>query len=315
MNLMNNEKHYNTLNNYYKALYNRKVCKIALNGGFSCPNKDGSKGRHGCTYCSISGSGDFAGKLTDSLEVQFKKNRDVMENKWPNSFYIPYLQANTNTYAPLKVLKEIYEKIAYIDKNVVMISIATRSDAISPETLEYLAELNTRVKVQIELGLQTIWPKTAELINRGHDLESVVSMTKKLQDRNIEVVLHIINGLPGETKEMMIETAKFVNKLNPNGVKIHSLTILKNTKMGNDYLEKPFPLLTRSEYVDITVNQIRYLNKDIIIHRLSADAPKNDLIAPDWTKIKILAMNEIDKLMRKNNYYQGDLVIKKNDQS
>ena len=308
MKLMNNEKHYNTLNNYYKAVYKKKVCKIALNAGFSCPNKDGTKGKNGCTYCSLSGSGDCGGNKEDSLEIQFDKIKKIMEHKWPNTYYIPYLQANTNTYAPLQKLKEIYEKIAYIDKNVVMISIATRSDSISKETLEYLGELNKRVKVQVELGLQTIWPETAKLINRGHSLASVKNMTEELKKRDIEVVLHIINGLPGETKEMMIETAKYVNKLNPRGIKIHSLTVLKNTKMGNDYVKEPFPLLSKDEYIDIVVNQLRLLNTNIIIHRLSADAKKGELIAPDWTLRKMVIMNEIDKTMRKNNFFQGDLL-------
>lgn len=308
MNLMNNEKHYNTLSNYYKSIYNRKVCKISLNAGFSCPNKNKKTGRNGCTYCSLSGSGDCAGDVKDTLENQFLEVKKIMENKWPNSYYIPYLQANTNTYGPLSRLKEVYEKIAYIDKNVVMISIATRSDAISNETLDYLTELNKRVKVQVELGLQTIWPLTAKKINRGHDLKSVEDMTKKLQERNIEVVLHIINGLPGETKSMMLETAKYVNKLNPSGVKIHSLMVLKNTKMGEDYLKEPFKLLTLDEYIDITVNQLRLLNENIIIHRISADAKRGQLIAPTWTAIKLVTMNNIDKYMRKNNYYQGDLL-------
>ncbi len=306
--LMNNEKHYNTISAYYKEKYNNKVCKVSLNAGFSCPNKDGRKGIGGCTYCSALGSGDFAGNVYEPLDIQFKHIKEIMTKKWPNALFIPYLQANSNTYKPLEELKKIYEPLLTIDENVIGLSIATRCDCLEDEKIEYIASLNKIKPIQIELGLQTIHENTAKLINRGHTLDEFVSSVKKLREHNIEVVVHIINGLPYETKEMMIETIKFLNKLDIQGVKIHSLLILKGTKMGMDYINNPFPILTRDQYVDIVVSQIRSLNPNIIIHRLAADGVINDLIEPKWTIKKMVVMNEIDKEMRRLNAWQGDLI-------
>lgn len=306
MNLTNDEKHYNTLANYYLNKYHEKVAKISLNAGFSCPNKDGTKGYGGCSYCSRSGSGDFAGKPSDDLKTQFEKIKKVMVKKWPNTLYIPYLQANTNTYAEVSRLEEIYTKLLSLDPNVVQISIATRADCLENEKIALLSKINKIIPVQIELGLQTSNEKTASLINRGSSNEELIDAVRRLRRENIEIVIHIMNGLPGEDEADMLNTIEFINKLDIQGIKIHSLCILKNTKMGDDYLKKPWPLLSLEEYVRITVEQIRHLREDIIIHRLSADADLNDLIAPLWTRKKLVVMNEIDKLMRKNNYYQGD---------
>ena len=306
MNLTNDEKHYNTLANYYLNKYHEKVAKISLNAGFSCPNKDGTKGYGGCSYCSRSGSGDFAGKPSDDLKTQFEKIKKVMVKKWPNTLYIPYLQANTNTYAEVSRLEEIYTKLLSLDPNVVQISIATRADCLENEKIALLSKINKIIPVQIELGLQTSNEKTASLINRGSSNEELIDAVRRLRRENIEIVIHIMNGLPGEDEADMVNTIEFINKLDIQGIKIHSLCILKNTKMGDDYLKKPWPLLSLEEYVRITVEQIRHLREDIIIHRLSAVADLNDLIAPLWTRKKLVVMNEIDKLMRKNNYYQGD---------
>ncbi len=306
MNLTNDEKHYNTLANYYLNKYHEKVAKISLNAGFSCPNKDGTKGYGGCSYCSRSGSGDFAGKPSDDLKTQFEKIKKVMVKKWPNTLYIPYLQANTNTYAEVSRLEEIYTKLLSLDPNVVQISIATRADCLENEKIALLSKINKIIPVQIELGLQTSNEKTASLINRGSSNEELIDAVRRLRRENIEIVIHIMNGLPGEDETDMLNTIEFINKLDIQGIKIHSLCILKNTKMGDDYLKNPWPLLSLEEYVKITVEQIRHLREDIIIHRLSADADLNDLIAPLWTRKKLVVMNEIDKLMRKNNYYQGD---------
>ncbi len=306
MNLTNDEKHYNTLANYYLNKYHEKVAKISLNAGFSCPNKDGTKGYGGCSYCSRSGSGDFAGKPSDDLKTQFEKIKKVMVKKWPNTLYIPYLQANTNTYAEVSRLEEIYTKLLSLDPNVVQISIATRADCLENEKIALLSKINKIIPVQIELGLQTSNEKTASLINRGSSNEELIDAVRRLRRENIEIVIHIMNGLPGEDEADMLNTIEFINKLDIQGIKIHSLCILKNTKMGDDYLKNPWPLLSLEEYVRITVEQIRHLREDIIIHRLSADADLKDLIAPLWTRKKLVVMNEIDKLMRKNNYYQGD---------
>lgn len=302
---MNINKRYNSLTEYYDKKYGSKVAKISLNANFSCPNKDGTKGYGGCTYCTKLGSGDFAGDKEKPLKEQFEEIKKIMIQKWPNAKYIPYLQANSNTYAPLDKLKEIYESISKFD-DIVSISIATRCDCLEDDKIEYLKELNKRIPIQIELGLQTIHENTAKLINRGHDLEEFRTAVKKLRDANIEVVVHIINGLPGETKEMMIETAKYLNTLDIQGVKIHSLLILKGTKMGTDYMNNPFHILSLEEYVDIVVEQIRNLDPNIVIHRLAADGRVDDLIEPKWTIKKLVVMNEIDKALRKLNAHQGD---------
>ena len=311
--LMNDEKHYNTISAYYKEKFKEKVCKIPLNAGFTCPNKDGSKGIGGCTYCSKSGSGDFAGNVYEPLEIQFQKIKAMMQQKWPDAYFIPYLQANSNTYKPLSELKKIYEPLLTIDERVVGISIATRCDCLEQEKIEYLAELNKIKPVQIELGLQTIHEETARLINRGHTLEEFKDAVHRLREKGIEVVVHIINGLPYETKNMMIDTADFFNTLDIQGVKIHSLLILEGTKMGEDFKANPFPILSLEEYKDIVVEQIRHLSKNIIIHRLAADGVINDLIEPKWTIKKMVVMNEIDKEMRRINAWQGDYALGKSE--
>ena len=236
MSLMTKEKPYNTLTAYYKNKYNAKVAKIALNAGFTCPNKDGKKGYGGCTYCSKLGSGDFAGNKEKSLKEQFNDIRAVMEKKWPNILYIPYLQANSNTYAPLNKLKEIYEEvISIIPEKTVAISIATRPDCLEDDVVEYLGKLNNKIPVQIELGLQTSNEKTANKINRCSTNEEFISAVKRLRRHNIEIVAHIINGLPYETKEDMLNTISFINNLDIQGIKIHSLLVLKDTKLHEEY--------------------------------------------------------------------------------
>ncbi len=308
MNLFNSSKHYNTLTEYYKQKYNSKVCKISLNANFTCPNKDGKVGYGGCSYCSKLGSGDFAGDKNKPLKEQFFDIVSIMEKKWPNALYIPYLQANSNTYAPLETLKEIYEEVITYSDKIVMLSIATRPDCLEDDKIEYLSQLNKRIPIQIELGLQTIWEETAKLTNRCHSLETLTNCVKKLRQHNIEVVLHIINGLPYETKEMMLETIKYINTLDIQGIKIHSLVILEDTKMAIDYKNNPWHVLTLEEYTDIVVSQIRHLNPNIIIHRLAADGNINDVIEPKWTIKKLVVMNEIDKKLRELNAYQGDSI-------
>jgi len=306
MNLMNHEKHYNTLHNYYLQKYEKKVFKISLNGGFTCPNIDGTVATGGCTFCSFMGSGDFAGYKLDPLPVQFEKIKQKMHQKWESGHYIAYFQANTNTHAPLDRLKKLYEEAITLDPNIVMLSIGTRPDVLPDDVVDYLGELNTRMPVQIELGLQTIHEETSNLINRAHTLACFDDAVKRLREKNIEVVVHIINGLPFETKEMMIETIKHLNTLDIQGIKIHMLHLMEKTKMGYQYKKNPWKLMTLEEYVDVTVDQIGWLRKDIIIHRLTGDAPHDMLIAPHWTKRKFVVTNEIDKKMRKLNLWQGD---------
>lgn len=311
MNIMNAEKHYNTLSNYYHYRYGKKVYKIALNGGFTCPNIDGTVARGGCTFCSFMGSGDFAGNKHDPLSKQFEIQKLMMQHKWHDGLYIAYFQAHTNTHAPLLRLKTLFEEAITLDPKIVMLSIATRPDSLPEEILNYLEDLNQRIPLQVELGLQTIHQKTSDLINRAHDLTCFDDAVKALRKRHIEVVVHVINGLPYETKDMMIDTIKHINTLDIQGIKIHMLHLMQKTKMGHDYLNNPWPLLTREAYVDITVNQILWLRKDIIIHRLTGDAPPTMLIAPMWTRKKFVVTNDIDKKLRALNLYQGDYYEKK----
>lgn len=309
--LITKEKHYNTLNNYYLDKYGKKVFKVSLNAGFTCPNIDGTVAYGGCTFCSYLGSGEFAGKKSDSLSKQFHDVKTRMHKKWPDAYYIPYFQANTNTHAPLDVLKELFEEAITLDPLIVELSIGTRPDCLPQDVIDYLGELNTRIPVQVELGLQTIHEKTAILVNRAHNLEVFDDAVKRLRKHNIEVVVHVINGLPGETKEMMLDTIKHLNNLDIQGIKIHMLNILSNSKMGREYLKEPFKLISREQYIDIVVNQIRLLKRDIIIHRLTGDGSRKYLIEPKWIMRKFTVMNDIDKMLRKNKWYQGDLYEQK----
>ncbi len=295
-------KRYHTLNYYYKKKYGKKTFKVSLNGDFSCPNKE--KTGHGCIFCSRLGSGDFAGNKEDDLLTQFNNVKEIMEQKWPDSYYIGYFQANTNTYAPLSVLKEKYETILNIP-NVVGLNIATRSDAISKECYDYLEELNKRTDLTIEIGLQSMHEKTLKLINRGHDLKNFETCIKELKKRNINTVVHIINGLPGETKEDMIETVKYLNNLHIDGIKIHMLHITKDTDLEDYYRTNPFHILTKEEYIDIVISELEYLSPEIVIHRITGDPKKEDLIEPSWLLKKFCVLNDIDKEMVKRNTYQG----------
>lgn len=312
--LFNHEKHYLTLNNYLKNIYHKKVFKISLNGNFSCPNRDGKISHLGCIFCSEKGSGDFAGDPLKPVKEQFNDIKKMMLQKWNDGYYIAYFQANTNTYGTLEKLKNTYSQIVdedfLIDPNVKVLSIATRPDCIDEEIVKYLSDINKKLPVWVELGFQTMHESSAKLINRGYDnkkLENAINLLKKY---NITTIVHIINGLPNETKEMMIETVKYLNSLKIDGIKIHMLHIMKNTPLEKYFKENPFHVLTLEEYVDIVVSQLRYLDPNIVIHRVTGDSPKELLIQPLWTLKKFVVINEIDKLMRKENIFQGDLCIK-----
>ena len=300
----NNNKRYHTLDYYYKNKFQEKVFKISLNAGFSCPNIDGKVGYGGCIYCSKTGSGEFAGNKNDDIIKQFNEIKEMMLKKWPKAKYIGYFQARTNTYAPVEKLKEVYEPVLKQD-NVVGLNIATRPDAITDECLDYLEELNKRTYLTIELGLQTIKEETTKIINRCHSLECFEEMVKKLRQKNIDVVVHIINGLPNETKEDMLNTAKYLNKLDIQGIKIHMLSITKDTPLEKMYQEKPFHILTKEEYIDIVIDQLELLRDEIVIHRITGDPKLDELIEPKWLVKKFCVLNDIDKEMKRRNTYQG----------
>lgn len=300
-------KRYHTLDYFYKHKFNSKIFKVSLNAGFTCPNRDGKVGTKGCIYCSSLGSGDYAGNRNDDLLKQFEDIKEMMSKKWPNSKYIGYFQANTNTYAPLHVLKEKYEIILKQD-GVVGLSIATRPDSITEECIDYLEELSKRTYLTVELGLQTIHEKTGLLINRCHSLECFNNMVEKLRKRNINIVVHIINGLPYETEEMMLETVKYLNELDIQGIKIHMLHILKNTELDNLYKKEKFHILSREEYVEIVCKQLEYLRPEIVINRITGDPKASDLVEPEWLIKKFGVLNEIDKKLASDNIYQGDKI-------
>ena len=297
-------KRYYTLDYFYKHKFNSKAFKVSLNAGFSCPNLDGTVGSGGCIYCSKLGSGEFAGNTKENIKKQFHEIKEKMLKKWPDAKYIGYFQARTNTYAPLEELKEKYETVLK-QEGVIGLSIATRPDSITDECLDYLEELSKRTYLTVELGLQTIHPKTSKLINRCHSLECFEEMVIKLRDKKINVVVHIINGLPNETKEMMIETIKYLNKFDIQGIKIHMLSILKNTPLETYFKIHPFPVLTKDEYIDIVCSQLEVLNPNIVIHRITGDPKKEDLIEPNWLIKKFVVLNDIDKEFNKRDTYQG----------
>lgn len=300
----NSNKRYHTLDYYYKNRFHEKVFKVSLNAGFSCPNIDGKVGYGGCIYCSKTGSGEFAGNKEDSLEKQFLEIKNMMLKKWPKAKYIGYFQARTNTYAPVNELKKMYEKILN-QENVIGLNIATRPDAISDECLDYLEELNKKTYLTIELGLQTTKEETTKLINRCHSLQCFEDMVKKLRERNIDVVVHIINGLPYETKKDMLNTVKYLNKLDIQGIKIHMLSITKDTPIEKMYQEEKFKLLSKEEYIDIVVDQLELLREEIVIHRITGDPKLDELIEPTWLTKKFCVLNNIDKEMVRRDTYQG----------
>ena len=312
LNYFTKDKPYNSLNEYNKKHYNAKIAKIPLNGGFTCPNRDGKKGIGGCTFCSNQGSGENAGNIKKSIKEQFLEIKEIMENKWPNILYMPYFQAYSNTYANLDILKEKYEEaLNVIPEKTIGISIATRGDCINKEIASYLGELNKKTHVQVELGLQTSNEETSKRINRCMTNEEFIDSVNLLRKENIEIIVHVITGLPNETLEDNLNTINFINSLDIQGIKFHSLLLLNNTKLYEEYKKEKFHILTKEEYVEYTVKQICNLRDDIIIHRLAADAVIDDLIEPRWTIKKMTVMNDIDKYMRNNNLHQG-IYYKKN---
>lgn len=311
--LFTDEKHYLTLNNYLKNIYNEKVFKVSLNGNFSCPNRDGKISTNGCIFCSAKGSGDFAGNANLSIKDQFYEVASNLEKKWPNGAYIAYFQANTNTYGTVTELKQRYEQIIKdgkkLDDKIKILSIATRPDCLDNDILTLLSELNKQIPVWVELGFQTSNENTAKYINRGYPNDCLIKAINDLKSIGITVIVHIINGLPTDTKSDMINTVKFLSTLPIDGIKIHMLHVINNSPLGVIYKINPFNLLSLEEYVDIVVTQLRLLPPNVVIHRITGDADKNELLAPTWTLKKFVVMNEIDKLMRKENYFQGDLYV------
>lgn len=297
-------KRYHTWNYHLRHKYGCKVFKVALNGGFTCPNIDGSKGVGGCTYCSSLGSGDFAGNPAKGIIEQFHEVKEKLHVKWPEAKYIAYFQANTNTYDTVENLKKRFEPVLKED-NVVGLSIATRADCLADDAVEYLADLNTRTDLTVELGLQSVFDETGERINRCHSYAEFLEGYNKLKERGIDICVHLIIGLPDETPDMMMESARRVAELEPRSIKLHLLHILKDTAMAEEFGRGELSVLELEEYVKIIVDILEILPEDIVIQRLTGDGGRDSLIAPLWSLKKFVVLDEIDKEMVKRDCYQG----------
>ncbi|MGD6879829.1 TIGR01212 family radical SAM protein [Bacillus infantis] len=297
-------KRYHTWNYHLRQVFGHKVFKVALDGGFDCPNRDGTRAFGGCTFCSAAGSGDFAGSRADDLENQFNEIKQKMHHKWKDGKYMAYFQAFTNTHAPVEVLRERYEKVL-AQEDVVGLSIATRPDCLPDDVIEYLAELNERTYLWVELGLQTVHEGTALLINRAHDYQCYIDGVSKLRRHGIRVCSHIINGLPLETPDMMMETAREVSKLDVQGIKIHLLHLLKGTPMVKQYDKGMLEFLSQEDYVRLVCDQLEILPPEMIIHRITGDGPINLMIGPMWSVNKWDVLNSIDAEMKRRGSWQG----------
>ena len=298
------EKRYHSMDYDLKQLYGEKVYKITLNGGMTCPNRDGKIGHGGCIFCSTAGSGDFAGPATCSITKQLAMGKENLTKKRPVHSYIAYFQAFTNTYAPVEYLRQIYME-AIQDPDVQILSIATRPDCLPEDVLQLLEEINQIKPVWVELGLQTIHPQTATYIRRGYPLEVFEEAVNNLRKRNISVITHTILGLPGENEDMMLETIDYLNKMDIQGIKLQLLHILKGTDLALDYEKQPFWSPSMEEYISLLGTCIARLRPDITIHRLTGDGPKELLIAPSWTSQQRTVLNTLHRYLKEQDIWQG----------
>ena len=298
------EKPYHSLDYMLRDRFGEKVYKVTLNGGMSCPNRDGKIGTRGCIFCSAGGSGDFAADAALSITDQIESQISILSQKRPIHKYIAYFQAYTNTYAPVEYLEKIFTE-AISHPKIVALSIGTRPDCLSPEIVALLSRLNKQKPVWIELGLQTIHDKTLHAIRSGFTLSQFEQAVSDLHKRNIPVITHLILGLPGETKEDMLSSVRYVGSLPVTGIKLQLLHILKGTDLGTAYMADPFPLFTLEEYCDLIADCIALLPPEIVIHRLTGDGPRNLLLAPLWSTDKKRVLNTIQKCLRERDLWQG----------
>ena len=299
-------KRYNSLDNYFKLTFGKKIYKVSLDGGFTCPNRDGKLSKKGCIFCSERGSGDFAGKRGDEIYNQIEEQLKLIEKKFPEGEVIAYFQNFTNTYADVNYLREIYTR-ALSHPRVVGLAIATRPDCLGEDALDLLDELNKKYFIWIELGLQTINEEVARRINRQYPLQTYIDATKKLNERQIKFVTHIIVGLPYEDEEDPLKTAVFAEECGTWGVKIHLLHVIKNTILEELYNRNELKLQKKDEYVKKIVKILANLSYNIVIHRVTGDGDKNSLIGPLWSLNKRDVLNSIDKLMKEENVTQGSM--------
>ena len=297
-------KRFLSFNHYLRKIFGEKIFKISLDGGFSCPNRDGTVALGGCTFCSAQGSGDFVQMHTAPLSEQFERYKNKLREKWAGEKFIAYFQAFSSTHAPVSVLRERFENIL-LEEDVVGLSIATRPDCLPEDVIAYLAQLNQRTFLWVELGLQTIFDDTAASFNRGYQFETYLKAVEKLRMHKIRICTHIINGLPGENREMMLESARTIAKLDVQGIKIHLLHLLKNTPMVQLYNTDKLRFLERDEYVTLVCDQLEILPPDMVIHRLTGDGPRDKIIGPLWSIKKWETLNAINRLLEVRDSWQG----------
>lgn len=290
--------HMISMNEYCRSIFGEKVYKLSLDAGFSCPNRDGSLGTGGCIFCSGAGSGDFAGSSRLSIDRQIESEKARLASKFRGERYIAYFQAFTNTYAPAEKLKELFFPVALRD-DIAAISIATRPDCLPPETLEMLAELNRIKPVWVELGLQSIHEKTAEYIRRGYPLPVFDRALEELSSIGLHTIVHVILGLPGEDRQMMLETVKYVAESGAKGIKLQLLHVLEGTDLADEYRSGKFSVMDMDEYVELVADCVALLPPGMVVHRLTGDGAKKDLIAPLWSGDKKRVINAVNTALRK----------------
>jgi hypothetical protein len=297
-------KRYRTLNYELKKTFGKKVIKLSIDGGFTCPNRDGTVGNRGCLFCSEEGSGEFSGDRKVSITKQMDNQKKLLENKWKTDLVIPYFQSFTNTYSEVGDLKKKYDEATNYP-GTVGLAVATRPDCLENEKIELLSNYTKNYLTWVELGLQTIHVNSAELIRRGYGLEVFEDTLERLNKNNIKTVVHLIIGLPGETKEDIIQTVRYISSKKIWGVKFHLLHILKNTDLENFYYENRFELLKKEEYIDIVCDSLEILREDIVVHRVTGDGKKSDLIGPKWSLDKLRVLSGIDMELKRRKTYQG----------
>lgn len=297
-------KRYRTLNYELKKTFGKKVIKLSIDGGFTCPNRDGTVGNRGCLFCSEEGSGEFSGDRKVSITKQMDNQKKLLENKWKTDLVIPYFQSFTNTYSEVGDLKKKYDEATNYP-GTVGLAVATRPDCLENEKIELLSNYIKNYLTWVELGLQTIHVNSAELIRRGYGLEVFEDTLERLNKNNIKTVVHLIIGLPGETKEDIIQTVRYISSKKIWGVKFHLLHILKNTDLENFYYENRFELLNKEEYIDIVCDSLEILREDIVVHRVTGDGKKSDLIGPKWSLDKLRVLSGIDMELKRRKTYQG----------
>lgn len=291
---------YYSLNQYLRDAFGQKVYKIAIDGGFTCPNRDGTLDTRGCIFCSGVGSGEFAQDRMESIALQITKAKERVAGKIKEGKYIAYFQAFTNTYAPVSRLRQLYEE-AMAQKDVVALSIATRPDCLSTEIIELLVECNRKMPVWVELGLQTIHEDTAQYIRRGYALSVFDDAVKRLQEAGISVIVHVILGLPGESREDMLETVDYVGKSGIDGIKLQLLHVIQGTDLEKEYRQGKFQVLELEEYVQLVADCIALLPKDMVIHRMTGDGDKRTLVAPMWSADKKKVLNRLNQVIRERD--------------